>query len=110
MKDYIKKLLPHIAVFFIVFDILPITYYFGDTAAAMKILLLIVNPVVTIVCGFLHGLKNGFKPQYVVTVLITFAASMLFYYGFSAVFYGIFYCLFALLGVALGWMLSHISK
>ena len=99
MKEKLLPLLPYAAVLAVLFYAAPLLIV--DTGSAM-VLLLIVIPLLTLVCGAVYGCRRGFSLLFPLMTAVLFTPTLFIFYNASAWVYLAVYAVIALAGTGIG--------
>lgn len=99
----VKDMVPYLGIIIIDFYLLPMAI--KDTGSAM-LMLLIVVPLICFLISLRYGLKKPFSILYSVIVSLLFVPSIFIYYNSSAWVYTIAYGIIALIGSAIGMLIT----
>ena len=99
MKEKLLPLLPYAAALAALFYAAPCLIV--DTGSAM-VLLLIVIPLLTLVCGGVCGFRRGFSLLFPLMTAVLFTPTLFIFYNGSAWVYIVAYAVIALAGAAIG--------
>ena len=104
MLKAIKSILPYWGIGLLGFYALPLI---GRSAVWVSALLLLaVLPLLCLVCGIVHGLRNGFQLLLGLGLAALFVPTVWIYYNETALVYAVGYLAVALAGNALGGLMK----
>ena len=98
----IRRLVPYVIIYMVVFFLLPLFYPLFEFERAAPILLLVINPVACVVVTFLYGLRYGFDWYALLAGSIVYLISMMVYYDWSGASYTLIYLLTSVIGITAG--------
>lgn len=104
-----KKLIPYLTVQFVLFYILPL-FILNIDVQSWILVLLFINPLVTLINSFVFGLKTGFNPVYTILVGILFVPTVFIFYNSSALIYAVIFGFVSLFGDILGNLFRKIKN
>lgn len=104
-----KKIIPYLTVQFVLFYILPFFILILDLHLWI-LLLLFINPLVTLINSFVYGLRMGFNILYSILVVILFVPTVFIFYNSSALIYAVIFGFVSLFGNILGNLFRKIKN
>ena len=99
MKKKRVTLLPYLLVLTADFYLLPLLM--RDTGGAM-VMMLCVMPAVALICGMIHGMRDGFCVFLPLAALVLFIPTVFIHYNATAWIYAPIYAAVVLLGMGVG--------
>lgn len=104
-----KKLIPSLTLQLLLFYILPFFILILDLNFWI-LLLIFINPLVTLINSFIYGLKSGFCVIFPILVGILFVPSVFIFYNSSALIYAIIFGVVSLIGNIMGYLFRKIRN
>lgn len=99
----IKKIWSFVLIILISFYLLPLSI--KDTGSGMLVLL-VALPVISFICSFIYGLKNGFQPLFSILLMALYIPSVFLIYNSSAIIYTLIYGVLSFIGMYIGFQIS----
>ena len=110
MKQILKKLIPYSIILVVVFFLIPIVTKMDPRIELMITLLIVLNPIACLGTGAIFGIKHGFKPYFLMLVILLCLPSMYVFYGATALIYVALYLIFSATGLGIGCAIRKFSK
>jgi hypothetical protein len=114
LKNILKKQIPYIIVFIVLFYGIPMLYKLTAPADAsadfMATMLYLANPAVCLGVSAWYGFKHRFKWYYLLLSPVLFFPSVFIFYNPTAIVFTALYLVFCLLGLGFGIILNIITN
>jgi len=110
LKNILKKQIPYIIVFVVLFYGIPLLYKFNTPIEFMITMLYLYNPAVCLGVSAWYGFKHRFKWYYLLLSPVLFFPSVFIFYNPTTIVFTALYLVFCLLGLGFGIILNIITN